>query len=77
MYGDFCNQCPIGEKSTVALTSNCSKAFNQFCPISSSSKICINNVDVSITDYCSYDGGEYWTCPKVNKGLDFEQCYHM
>ena len=80
VYGKFCNEnqgCPLGIESLLALTSNCSKSSNHFCPISSSTaKICIDRVDVSITNYCSYGArnDSYWKCPKANKGLEFEQC---
>ena len=41
-------------------------------------KICMDKVNVSITDKCSYGGeDEFWNCPKANKGLAFEQCYNM
>ena len=80
IYGDFCvksRECAILPDSDFALTSNCSKSSNHFCPIHPySSKICMDNVNVSITDYCT--GGIYdkhWKCPKAIKGHDFEQCY--
>ena len=78
--GDFCHQCqecPIVTYSTVAFTSNCSKRSNHFCPVYHQTlKICMEK-DVSIADYCSDSYGEYWNCPKANKGLDFEQCNYM
>ena len=41
-------------------------------------KICMDKVNVSITNKCSYGGeDEFWNCPKANKGLAFEQCYNM
>ena len=77
IFGDYCHDCPIGHSSTSALTSNCSKSSTNFCPINLySSKICLDKVNVSITDYCSGGGFEkFWICPKANKGLIFEQCY--
>ena len=82
IYGDFCSDsemCPIATENQLALSSNCSKTSNHFCPMyQMSSKICMDKVNVSVTDYCSYGRGEqYWKCPKANKGLIFEQCYHM
>ena len=81
IYGDFCvetQECALSPGSTFALTSNCSKTSNHFCPFyASSSKICMDKVNVSITDYCTSDGlyHKYWKCPKAIKGHDFEQCY--
>ena len=81
IYGDFCNdchECPIGTNSFSAISSNCSKRFNHFCPLYMSSKICMDKVNVSVTDYCTHGGqNEHWICPKASKGLDFEQCYYM
>ena len=78
--GDFClgcQECPIANFSIMALTSNCSKSSNHYCPLNfDSSKICMDKVNFSITDYCSNGGrDDYWKCPKANKGLNFEQCY--
>ena len=80
-YGNYCNQCkecPIFRRTYYAMTSNCSKSSNNFCPMSiSSSKVCMDKVNVSsITYYC---GGytNVWNCPKANKGLNYEQCYSM
>ena len=81
IYGDFCNkcqECPIKGHSDIAMSSNCSKITNHFCPKwYSTSKICMDNAEVSITDYCHFDGDDYWKCPKANKGLNFDQCYYM
>ena len=83
IYGEMCNkseECPISDlTSKRALESNCSYSSNHFCPIYyTSSKICMDKVDVSITDYCTYYGqAEPWNCPKANKGLKFDQCYSM
>ena len=80
LYGDSCHdECPIGKSSRSAMSSNCSKSLNNFCPIiEETSKICMDRVNVSITDYCfsnsEYD--KYWNCPKANKGVNFEQCYN-
>lgn len=77
----FCEsqgQCPISTDFTsVALKSNCSRISNHFCPMNRlSSKICMDEVNVSITDYCSSVGDEHvWECPSANSGLKFEQCY--
>ena len=81
--GDFCHdsqECPISaQNSILAMSSNCSKMSNHFCPLYDySSKICMDKVNVSITDYCSWGGlDEPWICPEANKGLKFEQCYDM
>ena len=83
IYGDFCHDCqecpiqPFSHLYHLAMSTNCSKSSNHFCPIyMSASKICLDKVNVSITDYCS-NGDEPWICPKANKGLNFEQCYKM
>ena len=72
-----CQECPINKQSSVALTSNCSKTSNNFCPVTyDTSKICINRLNVSLPKYCTkYEDAPHWICPKANKGLDFEQCY--
>lgn len=77
IFGDYCHDCPIGYSSTYALTSNCSKSSNHFCPLYAyTSKICMDKVNVDITDFCSYAGyDEPLKCPKANKGINFEQCY--
>ena len=80
IFEDFCNkcqECPILPFSMVAFASNCSKISNHVCPFSKdASKICIDKLNVSITDYCSdKDGNKYWKCPMANKGLKHEQCY--
>ena len=82
IHGDFCQncqECPLELFSSFAMSSNCSKTSNHFCTVfQGTSKICMNKVDVSITDYCSSHGlndPEPWVCPKANKGLNFEQCY--
>ena len=77
IFGDYCHDCPITPSSSFALTSNCSKMSNHFCPLQSdSSKICTDKVNVNITEYCSWGGyDEPWKCPKANKGINFEQCY--
>ena len=82
MYGDFCpecQECPMQrEYSIFAISSNCSKGSNQFCPkYLESSKIYMNKINASITEYCPYGGNEIWECPKANKGLDFDQCFNM
>ena len=80
VFGDFCQECPLVHLySSFAVSSNCSYNLNHFCPLyDDASKICIDKVDVSITNYCSYGGqNEYWKCPKANKGLKFDQCYDM
>ena len=83
IYEDFCeggHACPIGTDSYFALTSNCSKISNHFCPIYHlTSKICLDKVDVNITNYCKYgrNDEEPWICPKANKGLSFVQCYDL
>ena len=77
IFGDFCHECPLLKHSSLALTSNCSKSSNHFCPIGyDTSKICTDKVNVNITDYCRHEFSETWICPKANKGLNFEQCYH-
>ena len=82
-HGGFCKdsqECPIiTSYGIMALTSNCGHVSNHFCPISRGlSKICIDKVNVSITDYCTEGGHDkYWKCPKANKGLVFEQCFDM
>lgn len=81
-FCEECNMCPISPtNSLMALKSNCSHSSNHFCPIYQfTSKICMDEVNVSIIDYCSadnFDGGDVWMCPKANEGLDFEQCYFM
>ena len=71
-------QCPISTESTIALKSDCSYSSNQFCPARpTASKICMNNVDVPVTDYCDFSGQghNYWQCPKGYSGLNFDQCY--
>ena len=74
IYGDFCHECqecPITVNSYIALTSNCSKSSNHFCPMTAySSKICTDEVNVSL-----YNGTKLWRCPKANRGLNFEQSY--
>ena len=83
IYGDFCkdgHECPTSIYSNYAMKSNCSYDSNHFCPMQfDSSKICINKMNVSISDYCRngdpYGIDTHWTCPKANYGLDFEQCY--
>ena len=82
IYGHFCleNQvCPTTKNNLLALTSNCSKSLNHFCPMYlGSSKICMDKVNFNITDSCISGGSEkHWKCPKANKGLDFEQCYNQ
>ena len=81
IYGDFCHECqecPTFEIFTeMGLTSNCSKISNHFCPMFlGSSKICMDKVNVNITDYCSASYvRKPWFCPKAINGLNFEQCY--
>ena len=80
MFGEFCHECqecPIELISGFAMSSNCSKMFNHFCPMyPETSKICMDRVNTNITDYCSGGGvNHYWKCPKANKGLEVEQCY--
>ena len=79
IFGEFCYECPLIKISSLALTSNCSKMSNHFCPMDyTSSKICMDKVNVPITDYCSTSADDKpWICPKANKGLNFEQCYEM
>ena len=83
IMGDFCQECqecPVRKyASSLALTSNCSKSLNNYCPRDLlTSKICMDKINDSITDHCSYvEGDEPWLCPKANKGLDFEQCYDL
>ena len=80
-FCDKCHECPIStQHSFIAMSSNCNKMSNNFCPISShASKICMDKLSVNITDYClrSNVGDNYWKCPKARKGLNFEQCYDM
>ena len=82
IYGNFChdsNDCPTESFSSFAMSSNCSKINNHFCPLNfGSSKICIDKANVPITEYCpSGLGLKNWECPKANKGLNFDQCYDM
>ena len=73
-FGEFCDGCPLAAFSEIALKSNCSKSSNHFCPLYGSSlKICMDKVNVSISDYCSIENA--WNCPNAKDGLNFEQCY--
>ena len=77
IFENFCHGCPLGSYSTFAMSSNCSKRFNNFCPMYySSSKICMDKVNVPMN--CSAGGlHQYWKCPKAIKGPNFDQCYDM
>lgn len=83
-FEHFCEDlCPLSAIAITALKSNCSYIQNKNCPIYRvSNKICMDKVNVTISDYCtgnSYDYDEeklFWSCPKANRGLDFEQCYN-
>ena len=80
VFCEECNMCPISPFSWMALKSNCSHSSNHFCPLHQfTSKICMDEVDVSIVDYCSFENPDdaVWMCPKANEGLDFEQCFLM
>ena len=82
ILGGFCDenlQCPLTRYSVYAMTSNCSKSSNNFCPLFIlSSKICMDSVNVNTTDYCSLGyQDEFWKCPNAMKGINFEQCYDM
>ena len=75
-FGEFCDGCPLSTFSEMVLKSNCSKSLNQICPFYYTSlKICMDKVNVSISEYCSIDIENAWTCPNANDGHNFEQCY--
>ena len=79
IFGEFCTEneeCPIATGSITVLKSNCSKSQNNHCPLNKdSSKICMDKVNVPISNFCSVNVGGYWKCPNAKSGLNFDQCY--
>ena len=60
----------------TAIKSNCSLADYQHCPAGFfSTRICMDKVNVSVTDYCGSLLSQGKLCPLPSNGLEIDQCY--
>ena len=84
-FDEYCEEqelCPIHTNSLTAISSNCSHKQNHFCPVKhTSSKICIDKLNVSVNMYCDYKSSiispptHGKLCPMAKNSIIYEQCY--